>query len=123
MACTASIEFCVALWASNLLRDQGGLGNAAAAASLGCIYGGVFVSRVVVARIAVRMDTQPIYAASLAVSLLAFAIFWSSHSSVVMVIALLATGLAIAPHFPLGMTRSMVASNRSEEHTSELQSH
>ena len=115
MACTASIEFCVSLWASRLLRDQGNLGNAAAAASLGCIFGGMFIARLVVARWATRIDSQPIYTGSLALTLVAFVVFWTAHSGVVMTIALLLCGIGIAPHFPLGMARAMVASRSRQD--------
>jgi fucose permease len=115
MACTASVEFCVSLWASRLLRDQGHLGNAAAAASLGCIFGGMFVARLAVARWATRIDSQPIYIGSLILTLVSFLVFWTSQSGFVMTVALLLCGIGIAPHFPLGMSRAMVASGGRQD--------
>jgi predicted MFS family arabinose efflux permease len=108
--CTAATEFSLLLWASDLLRVQGGLTKGASAASLGCVVGGMFVGRLATARLSTRIDAEKLYRGSLLLALIGFLVFWSSYTPLLMLIALFVTGLGVGGHFPLGLARSMRAS-------------
>jgi len=109
--CTAATEFSLLLWASDLLRVQGGLTKGASAASLGCVVGGMFIGRLATARLSSRIDAEKLYQTSLLLALVGFLIFWSSYTAPVMLVALVITGLGVGGHFPLGLARSMRASD------------
>jgi len=109
--CTAATEFSLLLWASDLLRIQGGLTKGASAASLGCVVGGMFIGRMATARLSARADVELLYRSSLIISLVGFLAFWSSHTALLMLIALVVTGCGVGGHFPLGLARCMRASD------------
>lgn len=109
--CTAATEFSLLLWASDLLRVQGGLTKGASAASLGCVVGGMFVGRLATARMSPRIDAEKLYRSSLLLALIGFLVFWSSYTAPLMLIALVVTGFGVGGHFPLGLARSMRASD------------
>lgn len=110
MVCTASTEFSMLFWASDLLVQQGHLQTGASAAALGCVVGGMFIGRWSGAQLARRFDPESIYFGSLVLSLVGFLIFWQSHEPVFMLTGLGLTGLGMSVHFPLGIARAMQAS-------------
>ena len=103
----AGIEFCVALWSADLLREQGGLGTAAAAASVACAGGGVLVGRVIGARVTERIDPEKVLAFTYAASGVAFLLMWSVTGPVLMLVFLFLTGAMLAMHWPLSIGRSI----------------
>jgi fucose permease len=107
----AGVEFCVALWSADLLRVQGGLGSAAAAASVACAGGGVLVGRLVGARITERVDPEKVLAVSYAASGVAFMLMWSVTSAALMLVFLFVTGAMLAMHWPLSIGRSIRSVN------------
>jgi len=110
MVCTASTEFSMLFWASDLLMQQGNLGTGASVAALGCVVGGMFIGRWSGAQLASRINPESLYFGSLVLALLGFLIFWQSHQPALMLIGLGLTGLGMSVHFPLGIARAMQAS-------------
>lgn len=113
--CTASTEFSMLLWASEVLRNAG-MANGASAAALGTVVGGMFVGRFAGSRLTTRVDSEKLYRASLALALVGFLGFWLSSDSVIMMVMLAITGLGISVHFPLGIDRAMRASEGRADH-------
>ncbi len=103
----AGIEFCVALWSADLLRVQGGLGSAAAAASVACAGGGVLVGRLLGARVTERIDPEKVLAFTYAASGGAFLLMWFVTGPVLMLVFLFLTGAMLALHWPLSIGRSI----------------
>jgi MFS family permease len=110
MLCTSSTESPMLLWSSELLRSQGHLAKGLAAAAIGCVVGGMFVGRLLGARLTIRFDSENVYFSSLLLSLIGFLMFWLSSIPTVMVIGLTLTGLGMSVHFPLGIARAIRAS-------------
>lgn len=113
--CTASTEFSMLLWASEVLREAG-MGDGASAAALGTVVGGMFVGRFAGSRLTTRVDSEVLYRASLALALVGFMGFWLTSNSVIMLVMLAVTGLGISVHFPLGIDRAMRASDGRPDH-------
>lgn len=113
--CTASTEFALLIWASDLLRSQGGMGAAASAASLGCIVGGLSIGRIVGAKLAQRFGSEFIYVASLVLALIGFLGFWRSTNPTILIVSLAVTGLGMSMHFPLGFDRALRASKGRQD--------
>ena len=105
LCCAAGVEFCLTFWGSDLLRDRAGLGDAAAAASIGAIVGGLAVGRVVGSRVVARVDAETALIGSFALSLAGFAVAWLSSAALPMVLGLLITGLGMGLQSPLGIAR------------------
>lgn len=120
MLCTASTEFSMLLWASDVLRIQGGLGKAASAASLGCVVGGMFVGRFFGSQLAIRINSEKLFLGSLVLALVGFLGFWQSHSAILLMVMLAITGLGVSLHFPLGIDRALRASEGRQDRASGL---
>lgn len=101
----AGIEFCIALWAADLLRQRGGLESGAAAAALAAFALGLLIGRVVGSRLARRMSPETLLIAAFALSGVAFLVLWASTQPVVMLVFLFVTGCGVALHWPLGIGR------------------
>ena len=110
MLCTSSTESPMLLWSSELLRTQGHLARGLAAAAVGCVVGGMFVGRVLGARLTIKFDSESVYLSSLVLSFIGFLLFWLSDIPVIMVTGLTLTGLGMSVHFPLGIARAIRAS-------------
>ncbi|MSW38981.1 MAG: MFS transporter [Actinobacteria bacterium] len=113
--CTAATEFALLIWGSDMLRNQGGMGAAASAASLGCIVGGLCIGRLIGARLAQRFGSENIYVGSLVLALIGFLGFWHSTNPLVLVVSLAITGLGMSMHFPLGFDRALRASGNRQD--------
>ena len=110
MLCTSSTESPMLLWSSELLRSQGHLAKGLAAAAVGCVVGGMFIGRLLGARLTIRFDSENVYFGSLLLSLVGFLMFWLSSVPTIMVCGLTLTGLGMSVHFPLGIARAIRAS-------------
>jgi len=111
MLCTSSTESPMLLWSSDLLRSQGHLARGLAAAAVGCVVGGMFVGRLLGARLTIKFDSENVYFSSLLLSFIGFLMFWLSAVPAIMVLGLTLTGLGMSVHFPLGIARAIRASN------------
>ncbi|MFN8169708.1 MAG: MFS transporter [Candidatus Nanopelagicales bacterium] len=106
---TAGTEFCMTLWGSDLLRDRAGLGEAAAAAALVTIVGGIAVGRVGGAPLVSRIDPDRVLVATMALTIVGFALAWLSSSPVPMLLGFAVTGIGMGLQSPLSIGRAVIA--------------
>jgi fucose permease len=103
MSCTGSVEVCLNLWASDVLRSRAGLSPGAAATVVSGIVGGMCLSRIIGSRVALRVPAPRLLLIVLAVSLAGFALFWTSTAPVPAVAGLILCGLGNGMHYPLAI--------------------
>ena len=109
LAACIACEFCLTLWAADILRSRDGLGPGAASASLTGLVAGMFVGRLVGGRLALRFGVDPMLYAALAVAAAGFAVFWASTWAPLAIAGLMICGLGVALHYPLGIARAIDA--------------
>lgn len=114
----AGIEYCLALWSADLLREQGGLGDGAASATLGIVVAGLVTGRLVGGRLAQQMNPETLLIAAFTLSGVAFLVVWSTTVLPVMLVFLFFTGAGIGLHWPLAITRAI----RAVPHLADLAS-
>ena len=105
-----SVEFSMTIWASDLLQTRVGMGDGAAAAGVTAIVGGMAAGRFGGSRLALRYPTDLLLLAAIATAVAGWAIFWAATVPWLALGGLLVSGLGIGLHFPLGITRAIVAS-------------
>lgn len=105
------VEFCLLLWAADIMRHRLDLGEGAAAAGLTALIAGMCVGRVAGGRLALRMRVDLLFYAAIAVCLVGFAAFWSTLVVPVALAGLLVCGLGLSLFYPLGIARAIEASD------------
>jgi MFS family permease len=110
MCCTGSVEVCLNLWSSDLLRTDTGVSSGVAATSVSGIIGGMAVGRVVGGRIALRVTAPRLLIVMLGVSMAGFALFWSASLPALAVTGLIVMGFGNGMHYPLGIGMALNAS-------------
>jgi fucose permease len=108
-AMCAGTEFSLTLWGSDLLRDRAGLGEAAAAASIVTIVGGMAVGRLGGAPLVSRIDPDLVLAATMALAIVGFAVAWFATSAVPMLVGFAITGIGLGLQSPLAIGRAVIA--------------
>lgn len=103
----AGVEYCVALWSAEFLREQGGLGSGAAATSLTVVVAGLIVGRWGGSRIAERWNPEYLLITAFALSATAFMVVWLTSNIVLMLSFLFLTGCGVALHWPLAIARTI----------------
>ncbi len=106
-----AVEFCMAIWAGELLRDRAGVSAGTATAAVTALILGMAVGRVVGGRLALRRAPDTLLVQAIVLTAVGFAVFWASRQPVVAVAGLLVAGLGMALHFPLGIARALAASD------------
>lgn len=106
-----AVEFCLALWAADMLHQRAGLSAAAAAGSVTAMVAGMAIGRVVGGRLALRLPVDLLMYAGAAVNAVGFALFWASPWGPAAVTGLLVCGLGLSVFFPLGLARAIAASD------------
>jgi fucose permease len=106
-----AVEFCLALWAADMLHQRAGLSRAAAAGSVTALVAGMAIGRVVGGRLALRLPVDLLMYAGAAVNAVGFALFWASPWGPAAVTGLLVCGLGLSVFFPLGLARAIAASD------------
>lgn len=120
--CSAGLEFSLTFWGSDLVRERAGLGEAAAAAAIATIVGGLAIGRVVGSQVVARFDSETVLSNSFALSVVGFAIAWVSTVPVVMLGGLLVTGLGMGLQSPLGIGRAVRAAGPQVDRAAGLTS-
>jgi predicted MFS family arabinose efflux permease len=110
IVCFLSAEFSLTFWGADLLRERCGFGPAAAAASLASVTGGMLVGRLIGARLAQLMPTESLLRLSILLAIGSFAIAWTFTQWPLVIAGLFLTGVGIAVHWPLGVSRVVRAS-------------
>ena len=83
------------LWGSDLLRDRAGMGQAAAAASLASVVGGMTFGRLAGAPFLSRYDPERVLISAFIVAGLGFGIAWFSTSAPIMLTGYVIAGTGI----------------------------
>jgi fucose permease len=111
LVCTIGIEFCLSLWASDLLTSRDGLSAGAATATWSGLLLGFAISRLVGGRLAVRTPVDTVLLAALATLVVGFALFWVARQPWVAVTGLFVTGLGLGVQYPLTIGRAIRAAD------------
>ena len=103
------VEFCMAFWATDFLREEAGVGRGPASAALGLFVGGMATGRVIGGRLAVARDPRRLLLGALALTAAGFALFWVTGTPVASMAGLVVTGLGVAMLFPLALSLAMAS--------------
>jgi fucose permease len=115
LVCVIGVEFCLSLWASDLLHTRTGLSSGAATAGFSAVLVGLTASRLAGGRLAVRRDVDWVLTRSLLVLLAGFALFWAATVPWLAVIGLAVTGFGLGVQYPLAVGRAIgAATGRSD---------
>ena len=105
-----SVEITLLQWGADLLRERGGMGAAAASASIAAIVTGMIIGRIVGSRIVEYVSSEIVFGASILLAAAGFIFTWTVSGAPLMITGFLITGAGIGMHFPLGIGRAMRAS-------------
>jgi MFS family permease len=109
MTITGAIEVMLSMWAASVLRDQADLTPGTATAVISAIVAGMFLGRIIGARIALRIPAVTLYFGALVISAAGFAMFWTATGLGGAVSGLLLLGLGNAMHYPLAISLALAA--------------
>jgi fucose permease len=104
-----TLALSMTLWAAQLLRDRSGAGKALAATGVTAIVGGMCIGRVLGSRLARRYHPDGLLFAAFALTAIGFTLFWMATVPLVAFVGLALTGLGMAVHYPLGLSRTIGA--------------
>jgi MFS family permease len=104
------VEVTLLQWTADLLRERAGFGPASAAAAVASVLGGIVLGRVLGRRLVERFAIDRLLQGSIVFALLAFSIAWLATSAQIIVLGLFLTGVGISLNWPLGVSRSVIAS-------------
>jgi fucose permease len=110
-SCAVAVEFSLTLWGSDLLRDRAGLGEAAAAASLVTIVGGMAVGRLAGGPVVTRYGAERVLQGTIALTFVGFVIAWLSAAPAPMLVGLAVTGVGLGLQSPLAIGRVLTTSD------------
>lgn len=105
-----SVEITLLQWGADLLRERGGMGAAAASASIAAIVTGMIIGRIVGSRVVEYVSSEIVFGASIVLAAMGFIFTWTVSGAPLMLTGFLITGAGIGMHFPLGIGRAMRAS-------------
>ncbi len=109
LAACICTEFCLTLWAADILQTRAGLGPGGASAGLTGLVVGMLGGRLAGGRLALRFGIEPLLYAAIGVAAAGFALFWVSTWAPLAIAGLLVCGLGVALHYPLGIARAIDA--------------
>jgi predicted MFS family arabinose efflux permease len=106
-----AVEFCMTLWAADILRARFDLSGAVASAGVTAVVAGMCIGRIVGGRLALRIAVDQLLYCALGVCAIGFAAFWLTTWAPLAIAGLLVCGLGTALFYPLGLTRAIKASD------------
>jgi Arabinose efflux permease len=106
-----AVEFCMTLWAADILRARFDLSAAVASAGVTAVVAGMCIGRVVGGRLALRIAVDRLLYYALTVCAIGFTAFWLTTWAPLAIAGLLVSGLGIALIYPLGLSRAIDASD------------
>ncbi len=116
------VEFSLSTWSADYLRTHLGLAESLSAAGVSAVVAGMAVGRLVVSRLALRVEARPMLVATIVICLAGWAVLWTATGPVQAVLGLVLTGLGVAGHFPLGFALLMAVSPGREDRAAGLAS-
>lgn len=120
--CCVATEFCFNLWAAKLFSDQTGMPAAVAATAVAAFTAGMAAGRLAGAWLALRIPPTTLFLGALLVAAAGWAIFWLSTDPVLSYAGLAVSGLGIALHFPMALSRVLAASGGRRDRGSAMAS-
>lgn len=115
LALCISVEFCLAIWSSDVLVTHAGASPGVAATGVTAMVTGMFIGRAFGARLSLRISPDRVMYAALATAVAGFAVFWASPGVWLGMVGLVVCGLGIALLFPVGIVRAIaVADGRTD---------
>jgi len=114
------VEFSMTLWAAQLLRDRSDAGKALAATGVTAIVGGMCVGRVVGSRLARRYRLDSLLFTAFGLTAVGFTLFWVATMPLVAFAGLAITGLGMAVHYPLSLSRTIGAAPGQADRASSI---
>ena len=104
-----SVEFCVTIWSSDLLRQRLGLSDGVAASTLTLVVLGMTLGRVGGARLTLRWSVDAVLLGGLGLAGVGFAMVWTATAVGVALAGMLVLGLGMGMHFPLAISRALAS--------------
>ncbi|WP_440107087.1 MFS transporter [Streptosporangium sp. H16] len=120
--CCVAMEFCFNLWAAKLFSDQTGLPAAVAATAVAAFTAGMAAGRLAGAWLALRVPPTALFLGALLVAAAGWAIFWLSTNPMFSYAGLAVSGLGVALHFPMALSRVLAASGGRRDRASAMAS-
>ncbi|MEV6925945.1 MFS transporter [Dactylosporangium sp. NPDC051485] len=108
---TGSIEICLALWGSEVLRDHAHVSAGVATAAVSTLIAGMLFGRLLGGRLVLRFRPTRMLLAALAVTLVGFALFWAATQPALAMAGLVVAGLGMGLHYPLGIGLALAHSD------------
>ncbi|MEV4509887.1 MFS transporter [Dactylosporangium sp. NPDC049525] len=108
---TGSVEVCLTLWGSDVLRNHAGVSTGVATAAVSTMIAGMLIGRLVGGRLLLRYRPTRMLLAALGVSAAGFALFWSATVPWLAVSGLFVCGLGVGLHYPLGIGLALAHSD------------
>jgi predicted MFS family arabinose efflux permease len=105
-----SVEFSYTVWGATLVAERTGVPVGEATGTLTVLVLGLGVGRLVGSRLALRFPPGVLLLGAIVVTGVGWGLLWTSTSLPTAVVALAVSGLGMALHFPLSVTRSLDAS-------------
>ncbi len=105
-----AVEFSYTVWGSTLVAERTGVSVGTATGSLTVLILGLGVGRAVGSRLALRFSPGVLLLGAIALTAVGWVLLWTATSLVTAVAALAVSGLGMALHFPLAISRSLEAS-------------
>ncbi|GAA4247514.1 hypothetical protein GCM10022255_023700 [Dactylosporangium darangshiense] len=108
---TGSIEICLTLWGSDVLRDHARVSAGVATAALSTLIAGMVAGRLVGGRLLLRFRPTRMLLVALVVNVAGFALFWSATLPWLAMAGLAVAGLGMGLHYPLGIGLALAHSD------------
>nr|BFE63377.1 MFS transporter [Dactylosporangium thailandense] len=108
---TGSIEICLTLWGSDVLREHAHVSAGVATAAVSALIAGMVLGRLAGGRLLLRFRPSRMLLAALAVSLAGFAVFWLTATPWLAMAGLCLCGIGMGLHYPLGIGLALAHSD------------
>jgi predicted MFS family arabinose efflux permease len=105
-----AVEFSYTVWGTTLVAERTGVAVGTATGTLTVLILGLAVGRVLGSRLALRFAPGALLLGAIAVTAIGWLLLWTSTTLAAAIVALAVSGLGMALHFPLGVSRSLEAS-------------
>ena len=105
-----AVEFSYSVWATTLVAQRTGADTGTATSTLTVLILFLALGRIFGVRLALRVRPGVLLLASVGVTALGWAVLWTATNLPMAMVGMAVSGLGMAFHFPLGVSRSLEAS-------------